>query len=155
MALYIYVVLIQNGGFVLLMIKLEENFIRTMTGFIRKKYYKEKIGDFVIEKKYNYLIDELINLFELQNSTRLLDDDFYMRVIVDNLFDKIYYKKISNKSIINDIKKEYPNIFKTLSYFQIKNHIIKIFQVQDLFLNLKCKCCKTRKSGIFWTLCNF
>lgn len=135
--------------------KIHNKFIKDNRKFYKENIKRTRNGNFALQKQNYVLMEELVRLWDLEKETKLIDDNFYVRVVIENLFDKIYYEKVSDRQIIQDIKKQYPTIKDSLSNSQIKKCIIKIFQVQDLVLNLDGKCCKTRKSGLLWDLCNF
>ena len=133
----------------------------------RKQFYKDnekfkvkniikcKNDKFAIQTQRYVLADELVKLCNLELDIRKNENDLYCKVIIGDVFNVDYKEKVTNKQIIKDLKSKYPSISNFISDSQIKKSIIKIFQVQDLKLNLNCRCCKTRKSGLLWDLCNF
>jgi hypothetical protein len=141
-------------------------FVHILHDNLRKKFYKDNAkyytknivktrqGGYALKKERYVLADELVRLYYLDTETKNMENDFYCRIKIGELFDKIYKNKVSKKQILLDLKKEYQNINNYINDRQIKSSIVKIFQVQDLILNLHNKSCKKRKSGSFWDLCN-
>ena len=132
---------------------------------IRKRFYKDDLkfhknkivklnNKYVLQKQNHILADELIRLYNIDLETKRNENNLYFRVIVDDIFDKSYRNVADDTQIISDIKKENPNIGLFFSDKQIKMSLVKIFQIQDLKLDLRYRCCKTRKSGILWNLYN-
>lgn len=130
--------------------KIREKFFSDNDKFYKKDIIKLKTGKVLIKKKNDCLTAELIRWSEIEKEIQNYDKDFYCRVFLGSCFDKVYYNKISDKEIINDIKAELPRINETLSDKQIKKSIIKIFQFQELNFDLKGKSCKRREYVKHW-----
>ena len=81
-------------------------------------------------------------MWELEKQTANYEECIYCRVIVENIFDKVYPQKTSDKEILLDIKREFPDLFVGYPQKILKKSIIKIFQVQDLKLKINGKICK-------------
>lgn len=135
--------------------RIRKQFYRDNKKLVRHTIIMHKDGKYSVQQNRNVLVNELVRIYNLDTETKNDERNFYVRVIVDNIFDRVYSEDISFKQIICDLKKEHPNINAYLKDRQIKKSIIKIFQIQDLFLNLYYKCCKTRKSVLTWDLHNF
>lgn len=134
--------------------KIRKEFYKDNKRFYTKKIVKLKNGEYIFQKRNHALADELVRLYELDTETKRRSDDFCFRVIMGELFDRVYEKKVKESEIIKDIKNACKGIDNYLNDKEIKKSIIEIFQIQDLVLDLHYKCCKKRKSGSFWDLCN-
>lgn len=128
----------------ILMEKIRTKFYSDYDKFYVKNVVRNSKGKIKIQKETDCLIKKLVKWAEIEKEIQNYDKDFYCRVFLENCFDRVYYNKVSDKEIIEDIKLEIPKINEVLSDRQIKKSIIKIFQFQELVFDLKGKSCKRR-----------
>ena len=125
--------------------------VKILNDTIRTKFYKDnrkfarynlrtkKNGTIVIKEQHNFLAEELVKLWELEKQTANYEECIYCRVLVEDVFDRVYSQKVNNKEILDDIKKEFPDLFVGYPQKILKKSIIKIFQNQNLKLKINGK----------------